>query len=112
MMKAYKAYDSRDCYWSEVIYAENANKAKSNAMWSDLFYDVEYIYIRVRRIPALDNYYRGRMFLNWYNAEDRIAMVKLGNYSCSEDYDCEMDECPAKDYCSRYEEMKEDEISC
>lgn len=107
-MKAYKAYDSRDCLYSEVVFAETANKAKSNAMWSDTMEDVDYIHIRVRRVPALDRFYRGRMFLNWYNSDDRIAMVRYGKYQCADDFDCEMDECPAKEYCERYKEIQDD----
>ena len=51
----------------------------------------------------LDKYYRGLDEMDWDNDEDRIAMVKDGNFNCSYEFepdDCET--CPAKQWCDRY----------
>ena len=45
--------------------------------------------------------------IDWDNEEDRIAMVKDGNFSCSYEFepdDCET--CPARKWCDRYEVEK------
>lgn len=45
------------------------------------------------------------------NANDRIALVKECGFFCADDYfdfnACE--DCPAKDYCDRYTDYKEDQ---
>ena len=45
------------------------------------------------------------------NANDRIALVKECGFFCDDDYfdinACE--DCPAKDYCDRYTDYKEDQ---
>lgn len=110
-MKAYQCGTQFECY-STIVFAETRGKAKVIAMNSDsLGDDLEFIDIWVRRCPVMDQFYRGRSELDWYDPEDRIAMVKVGGYSCDDDSfdpdDCE--KCPAKDYCGRFEEWKEEE---
>lgn len=61
--------------------------------------------IQVRRIKEADQYYKpGKLELNWYIPEDRIAMVKDFGFTCDPDARCaeECEACPAKDYCDDY----------
>ena len=54
--------------------------------------------------PKLDKYYRGRSVMDWYDDDDRVAIVKELDFGCGEDgFDpdyCER--CAAKDICSQY----------
>ena len=107
-MKAYKVTDRLGCCgYSTIIFAETREKARVIAQHSDAFtwYNLDYIDFSVRRIPSLDKYYKGLDEMDWDNAEDRIAMVKDGNFTCSYEYvteDLECKECPAKQWCIRY----------
>ena len=47
--------------------------------------------------------------MDWYDDADRIALVKDGDFYCSYEYGCEFEECPAHQWCDRYEEEKEAE---
>ena len=105
-MKAYKITDRNGVYdYAIIVFAENRNKAKAIAVNTDSFEDIEYKDIRAIRMPKLDKYYRGESEMDWYNAEDRIAMVKEAGFSCSLDYWEEEDclECPAWQWCDRCE---------
>ena len=42
--------------------------------------------------------------MDWDNAGDRMAMVKLAGFRCSDECDCEGKSCPAYDFCGRAEE--------
>lgn len=107
MMKAYLITDVDSVYdFATVVFAESRNKAKVAGMHSDAFggADLGYMDINARRIPKLDKYYRGKEEMDWEDAEDRIAMVKDGNFSCSYEYevaDCECEKCPARQWCER-----------
>lgn len=108
-MKAYKVMDKQGvCDCATIIFAETREKARVIAMHSETFewYDyLGYTDFWVRRIPQLDKYYRGVDEMAWDNEEDRIAMVKDGNFTCSYDYDTEdleCKQCPAKQWCIRY----------
>ena len=93
----------RDC--ATVVFAETRGKAKVVAMKSDsLGDDAEFLDVEVQRIKELDQYYRGRDEMDWFFADDRVAMVKFGGFSCDPDVmweDCE--KCPAKNDCSLYQ---------
>ncbi len=103
-MKAYTIHDFKcDVGYSTVVFAETSGKAKAMAIKTDAFNEFEFTEISARRVPALDQYYRGKCEMDWNNDDDRVAMVRYGNFSCSEDYweagDCES--CSAKRWCSR-----------
>jgi hypothetical protein len=104
-MKAYRVYDKKsasDC--ATVVFAENRAKAKAIAMSTDTCEYAEYLDIRATRVPSLDKYYRGKDEMDWYNANDLIALVKEAGFVCSYEIDdppCK--ECPAKKWCNRYE---------
>ena len=105
-MKAYKISDLKGyCEYSTIVFAESRGKAKAIAITTDSFNDYDYTEISARRVPKLDKYYRGESEMDWYNTEDRIAMVKEAGFSCSLDYWEEEDclECPAWQWCDRCE---------
>ena len=99
-MKAYSVRDKNSDY-STVVFAETSGKAKAIAIHTNACEDSYYTDIRTKRIPDLDKYYRGLDEMNWFDDADRIAMVKDGNFHCFADSECP--NCPAKEYCDRYE---------
>ena len=113
-MKAWKVAD-RAGYseYSCIVFAETPGKAVQEALGTDEFpyQDWDFIELKARRFPEMDKHYRGESRMDWDNAEDRVALVVEGGYTCDPDCavlsDCE--QCPAKDDCSLYEEMLEDQ---
>ncbi|MBP5475458.1 MAG: hypothetical protein J6X83_04310 [Methanomicrobium sp.] len=73
--------------------------------------DVEFLDVEVQRIKELDQYYRGCDEMDWFFDDDRVAMVKIGGFSCDPDYfdldECET--CSARSVCDRYKEYIENE---
>ena len=113
-MKAWLCRE-KDEFSATVVFAETRGKARSLAMHTEACEDVLFCDIEVYRKPELDKYYvDGKTELNWFISEDRIALVKDGNFVCDPDYweweDCE--DCPAKEYCDKYQDklldMQED----
>ena len=109
-MKAYTISDKDGAVgYSIVVFAETRGKAIAIAQHSDEFgwYGMEYIDFRAKRIPALDKYYKGKSEMDWYNMEDRVAMVKDAGFTCSYEYEIydDCDECPAKQWCDRYKTL-------
>lgn len=108
-MKAYIVNDRADPLFSTVVFAETAGKARAIARNTDACEDLDFIDIRAVRAPALDHSYKGKEEMDWYDPEDRLAMVKIAGFECSReigDPDCEP--CPAKEWCGRYESDQED----
>ena len=96
--------------FATVVFAETRGKAIALAMHTDACEDAEFTEIRAYRRPALDKHYRGLPEMDWDNAEDRIALVRDGGFSCSYEIDncyLECEECPAAEWCGRYESMTE-----
>ena len=110
-MKAYTASDRNgDSGYSIVVFAETAGRAKAYAANSETFDDYDFTEIRVNRCPALDRFYRGKPEMNWLNDDDRVAMVRYANFECSSEIwhpECEEGECPAQEWCGRYERMND-----
>lgn len=106
-MKAYIIQDLRGyADYSTVVFAETNGKAKAIAITTDAFNDYEFTEISARRVPALDKYYRGKKEMDWFDSNDRVALVREANFSCSYEYelaDCDCETCPAKQWCDRYE---------
>lgn len=98
--KAYRAWDETDTVYfaSVVVFAASPAKAKVAALRTETFENSEYKDIRVRRFPEMDAHYRGREETDWYDAEDRRALVTLG-WSCFEPETWECANCPVKDIC-------------
>ena len=106
-MKAYIIQDLKGyADYSTVVFAETSGKAKAIAIKTDAFNDYEFTEISARRVPALDKYYHGLDEMDWFDPDDRVALVKEANFFCSyeddiEDLRCE--DCPAKKWCERCE---------
>lgn len=110
MIKAYRCREDYEGY-STIIFAETAGKARYIAMQSgSLGEDNEFKDIFVRRIPALDGYYKGKNEMDWFDPNDRLAMVREAGYQCDDDgfdpEDCER--CSAQKYCAKWEEYEEE----
>lgn len=114
-MKAYYCHNEID-FCAAVVFAESAGKARYYAMTHDCLGDgLEFMDITVRRAPSLDQFCNGRREMDWFDSEDRIALVKYGGFTCDEDYfdpeECKR--CAASEDCDRYndwiEEMKDDD---
>lgn len=107
-MKAYRVEERHGVYdFATVVFAETRNKAKAIAVNTDCLEGVEYTDISATRIPALDRFYRGKKEMDWYDDEDKIAMVRYGNFTCSYEFDTEdCETCSAKQWCERYEVAK------
>lgn len=106
-MKAYLVRDEKSEYdYCTVVFAETAGKARQTALGTDACEYAEFKDISARRAPELDEFYRGRAEMDWYNDKDRTAMVRYAGMRCSDEFMpniCECENCPAKDYCERYE---------
>ena len=107
-MKAWRVCDKADYVGgSTVVFAETRGKAHELALHTDCCEDAEWNDVRVTRIPAMDKMYRGKDEMDWYEPEDRIALVKEGWYclDCDIEY-CE--KCPAAEWCGHYQDWKDD----
>lgn len=102
-MKAWLVRE-KDEFRATVVFAETRGKARSIAMSTDACEDADFCDIEVRRQPQLDKYYKdGKQEMDWYNANDRIALVKEAGFCCSDnDTSGLCEECPAKKYCVLY----------
>lgn len=114
-MKAYYVYLDYGYYdrWSVVVFAESAGQAKVEAMGSGYLGDeCEYIQLRAKRVPKLDDKYRGHEVMEWdLDMQDRIDLYEADVYRCDRDYmmDYDCDICPLKDRCEEYKEVFCDE---
>ena len=109
-MKAWIVKDKNE-YCATVVFAETRGKARAAAMLTDTCEDVDFCDIEVRRRPQLDKYYvEGKREMDWFNAKDRIALVRECGFYCGDEYleraDCEV--CPAKLYCDSYQDYLTD----
>ena len=105
-MKAYIVKDTNcDEFYSTVVFTENRNKARYLALSTNACNDGEYTNITAHRVPILDKYYKpGKVEMDWYDKEDRIALVKYG-FHCFDIEDIWITECKncwAKEYCETY----------
>lgn len=108
-MKAYLVRE-RDEFCATVVFAETAGKARALALYTEACEGAEFVNIEVRREPSADKYYKpGKQWLDWFNAEDRIALVKDCGFTCDRDAHCEAEcvDCPAKGFCNDYLEPME-----
>lgn len=104
MMKAYSAHNDETGI-GVVVFAETRGKAKRILMDTDVMEFYDFTEIRPRREKELDKEYRGRQEMDWYDKDDRIALVKKG-WTCTTDSidpeECQ--ECPAKEWCGEWED--------
>lgn len=97
----------KDEFCATVVFAETRGKARALALLTDACEDADWLDIDVYRRPNLDKYYvDGKREMDWFNKNDRIALVKDGGFVCDPDYwemeDCEV--CSARDYCEKCQE--------
>ena len=101
---------TKDEFYATVVFAETRGKARAIAMQTEACQYADFCEIEVYRQKSMDKYYtKSKTEMNWCNTNDRIALVKECGFFCGDDYfdlnDCE--DCPAKDYCDRYTDYKE-----
>lgn len=110
-MKAWFCRDEKsECDFATVVFAETRGKAMVVAMGTDACENASFTDIECRRCPQADKAYRGLSELDWYNSQDRIVLVRDCNFCCSFELsqaDLNCDDCPAKEWCSRYTEDEE-----
>lgn len=97
-----------DSFNSIVAYAESANKAKSLALLSDQFEDVEYIDLQAYRLPEGDLEIDKVRLLDFYDPQDRVLLVKKYGFHCEYVEVDECEKCSAKEYCTFYQEQIEE----
>lgn len=105
-MKAWLVRE-KDQFCATVVFAETRGKAKSLALSTECCEYANFCDIEVRRQPQLDKYYvDGKKEMDWFNEQDRIALVVECGFVCDRDYwereDCEV--CPASEYCNQYQD--------
>lgn len=110
-MKAYAVTDRNgDEGYTLVVFAKTSGKAKAYAAGTDDFCDYGFTGIRAHRVPQLDQFYRGKSEMDWFNMDDRVAMVRYANFECSREFDdCGCETCDARPWCGRYESMMDEE---
>lgn len=114
-MKAYSVSDRNgDTGLAYIIFAESRGKAIYYALHNcDGTFDwYGWTEMRAVRRPALDKHYRGETQMDWCDMEDRVAMVRYADFRCSDENYVTLDECeecPAHEWCGKYESLKEDE---
>ena len=109
MSKAWSFYESIEGI-TEVVFADTRGKARMYLSELDTFDNYRYIEINPRREKALDylNHENGYV-MDLNKEEDRIAMVKDIGFYCSFPDKEECKECCAREWCSEYECLKEEE---
>lgn len=91
--------------WCTVVFAETRGKAHALAMHSDCCEGAEWKDVRVTRLPVMDAMCKDRTEMDWYDPDDRIALVKECNWECAEPEDDECLVCPANAWCGHYEDL-------
>lgn len=101
-MKAWEVRKKQE-FCATVVFAKTKGKAKSLALCTDCCEDSNFLNIEVRRAPQMDKYYKdGKVEMDWFNAQDRIALVKDCGFSCEYHAPDECKSCTAKEFCSEY----------
>lgn len=113
-MKAWCVSDRNgDIDVSFIVFAETRGKAIASVDDDGAFDWCKFTDLRATRVPQLDSYYKGGRQMEWCNDEDRVAMVRYAGFRCSDEVGMSLDECkecPAHEWCDRYESMMEEEI--
>ena len=95
-----------DADFATVVFADTKNEAKVIAMGTDACEGYDYIDLRTSRFAAMDEHYRGHKEMDWYDDEDRIALVKTG-WQCWDPLPVECEGCCAREWCAVMEEDNE-----
>ena len=103
-MKAWKVSDNNGDYGTEIVFAETRGKARAACLHDDTFEDCEWTELRVTRFKEYDEYYDGRLKVDfWLDEEHRIRLVRDFGWSCIDPYDDCCEECTAKQWCDYWE---------
>ena len=111
-LKAYSVTDRTECAFATVVFAESAGKAKAICYQSDNFDDVEWTDLWAKRVPALDDAYRGYKEMDWLDDTDRLRMVRDADFECSSEVDIDREsckQCPGFQWCGRVEDWRDSE---
>lgn len=104
-MKAWLVRE-KDEFGATVVFAESAGKAKSIALTTDCCEDANFCDIEVRRVSQMDKYFKkGKTEMDWFNPNDRIALVRDCGFGCFEVKQENCNICPAKEYCDYYNDF-------
>lgn len=105
-MKAWIVREN-DKFCCTVVFAENREKAKTEALKTECCEYADYTKISARRFPEADSQYRGQSEMDWNDPNDRLFLVKEAGFYCEyiEPECCK--KCSAKDYCDIYEDSFE-----
>ena len=95
----------------EVVFADTRGKAKSYFKDMETFDYYNFCKLRPYRVKKLDNLnHPDGYVMDWCKDEDRLPMVRDVDFSCVEVDREECEGCCAKEWCSKYEELKEEEL--
>ena len=94
----------KDEFCKTVVFAKSRNEARVAAMSTDCCEDVEYTRIEARRFPIADSQYKGRNEMDWNDPEDRLFLVKEGDFRCEYVKPVCCAKCSAKEYCNTYQD--------
>lgn len=107
-MKAWLVREKGE-FLATVVFAETRGKARAIARYTDACEDCGFCDIEVHRVPNMDKYYKdGKTEMDWYNPQDRIALVKECCFQCAEIEYADCDECSAKEFCDFYKDYAEE----
>ncbi len=109
-MDKLKCYMVSDNDKSVIVFAASAGKARYAASCSEEFdfaYSTDWMHLSVCRVREGDNEYRGHEFMDWFDPQDRIFMVKELNFACTDETDLDCGSCPALEFCRRKDEWEE-----
>lgn len=97
-MKAWLVQDLPNYTYAAVVFADTREAARSYCTRDeDVIGEVAYTNVRARRVPKLDSWYANKPVMDWDDKTDRIGLVSVGIYLCSECRDCET--CVCRDCC-------------
>lgn len=98
-MKAWLVRE-KDEFEAVVVFAETRGQAKTIALHTDACEGSDFMHIEVQREYAADKYYKpGKLEMDWYDPDDRIALVKDCGFYCEYTGLADCTSCPAKEYC-------------
>ena len=107
-----KAWCSLNEKWCRpvIVFADTIGKAKSYFMKRDTVGYFNFCNVRPHRIKKLDYLDRPNGYvMNFLKDEDRLPMVRDAGFYCNEVDRQLCEECCAKEWCSAYEEVEEEE---
>ncbi len=107
-----KAWVARDKFDDDkgvtIVFADNANRAKTVALSTESLCDSYYTDIRVNRFKPLDNKHNEERELDWNNTENRLMLINDFSWYCIDTNIEECEQCLIHNDCSRYKEYIEE----